>query len=70
MESGRKERKVIRSGPMPLGEDTKVGGMELHRFRDPPYGVRGMNYVLGTPAMESNTSKTSPPRWLKNQSDF
>ena len=50
MELGRKEREAVGMGPVPLGGDTRGGG--LHGLRDPPWGVCGSDYTLGAPGVQ------------------
>ena len=49
MESGRKGREVIRSGPVSRRRDTEVEGDYMGR--DPPWGL---SHILGTPALGSD----------------
>ena len=62
MESGRKGREVIRSGPVPLRRDTEVEGDYMGR--NPPWGL---SHILGTPALGSDIGKMRPRSWLENQ---
>ena len=62
-ELGRKGREAIRSGPVSLGGDTKEEG-------DPYRGVNGSSHILGTPALRTNTGKTSLLSYLENQCDY
>ena len=60
MESGRKGKDMIRSGPVPLKGDTEekrdyIGG-------DPPWGVSSSSHRLGISLLGSNTGETGP--WL------
>ena len=45
-------------------------GGGYHGLRDPPWGVRGSTYILGTPALRPNIRKTSPLSWFENQQDL
>lgn len=41
-----------------------------HRLREPPWGVRGLNHMLGTPALGSDRGKMSHYSWFENLWDL
>ena len=68
MVSSRKGREAISLGPGPLGGDTEEEGVTW-AWRYPPQRVSSSNHILGTPALGSDTRKTSPLNWFENQWD-
>ena len=56
--SDRKERKVIRLGPVLLEGDSEEKGDYMGR--DPHWGVSGLRHRLGTPLLGSYTGEMSP----------
>lgn len=63
-----KQREVIRWEPTPEGGDTEAG--ELLGFGDPLWKERGLNHILGTPGLESETRKTNLLCWCAHQWDW
>ena len=41
-----------------------------HGLGDPPWGMKGSNHMLGTPALRSNTRKMSFLGWFESQWDL
>ena len=62
-ELGRKGRKAIRPGPMPVGRDSEEKGDYMGG--DPPWEVSGSSHTLGVPALGSDTGKINPFQWLE-----
>ena len=62
-----KQREVIRWEPTPEGGDTEVG--ELLGFGDPLWKEKGLNHILGTPGLKSETRKTNL-HWCADQRDW
>lgn len=58
MESGRKGRETISSGPLPLGGDSGEKGH--YADRDPPWGLSGLSHIWGAPALESYIGTIGP----------
>ena len=58
MESGRKGRETISSGPMPLGGDSGKKGHYMDR--DPPWGLSSSSHIWGAPALESYIGNIGP----------
>ena len=52
---------------MPQGGDSEE--KEDFKVRDPPWGVNGLNYILGTLVLGSNTEKISSLDCLEDQCD-
>ena len=63
MESGRKGRETISSGPTPLGGDSGEKGH--HADRDPPWGLSGSSHIWGAPALEPYIGNIGPFGWLE-----
>lgn len=53
----------MRLGPVPYKVTQKWRG--ILQLGDPAWVVRGMNHILGTQALRSNTGGMSPLSWLK-----
>ena len=68
MESGTKEREVIRSVPVPLGEDSEEKGDYMGRGS--PWGVSSSSHLLEATAMGPYIGKTSPLGWLEGWWDY
>ena len=66
MQSSRKGRKVIRSGPVPLGRDSEEKGD--YTDRHPPWGVSGSSQT-GLPSPGSYTGETSTLGLLEDHWD-
>ena len=63
----RVEKGVVRICTHSRGHRSGGG---YHGLRDPPWGARILSHILGTPALGSNTRKTIPLSWFKNQWDL
>ena len=61
MESGRKERRMVRLGSAPPGGSSEKRGDEMDG--DLPGGVSSLKDILGIPVLGSRTDKTSPLGW-------
>lgn len=65
-----------------VGKEEKQSGQDLHpsrghrrkrgyhRVRDPPWGVRGSSYILGTPGPGFDTRMMSLLNWFENHWDL
>lgn len=58
MESSRKEREVIRLGPMPLREDSEERGD--YTVGDSPWRLSGLSHILGAPAWCHEQERQAP----------
>lgn len=58
MESGRKGRKVIRLGPVPLGRDSEEKGEKNRQTL--PWGVRGDSHIMDSTFLGFYSWEMSP----------
>ena len=63
----RKGREALRSGLVPLGEDSEAKGE--YKGRDSPWGVSVSSHILGAPVLGSKPGKTRSLGWLDSYSD-
>lgn len=68
IELGRKGVDVIKFGTCAPRRRHRRRG--YHRLRELPWGVRGLNNMLGTPALRSDRGKMNPYSWFENLWDL
>ena len=68
IELGRKGENVIKFGTCAPRRRHRRRG--YHRLRELPWGVRGLNHMLGTPALRSDRGKMNPYSWFENLWDL